>query len=148
MNNAHAPPDRSLSWRLAAPGWWHVLVGIDYYYKLVTGRIRRATGGRVSGRRDPPWLDHVRESRPKTIPRARGLLVERRRLRRQHPAEIQGGRVVRNSGAADGAVALKKLELEGPYENHAGALHGAARCSRITSLGRPKRAFKMSTACV
>ncbi|KRY40476.1 hypothetical protein T01_8219 [Trichinella spiralis] len=30
----------------------------------------------------------------------------------------------------------------------AGALHRAARCSRIISLGQPKRAFKLSTACV
>ncbi|KRZ02628.1 hypothetical protein T11_14083 [Trichinella zimbabwensis] len=31
---------------------------------------------------------------------------------------------------------------------HAGALHRAARCSRTTSLGRPKRFFRMSTAWV
>ncbi|KRX12806.1 hypothetical protein T07_5548 [Trichinella nelsoni] len=29
---------------------------------------------------------------------------------------------------------------------HAGSLHRAAKCSRITCLGRPKRFFKMSTA--
>ncbi|KRY44422.1 hypothetical protein T03_4079 [Trichinella britovi] len=101
--------------RQETPHMVDVLVGIDYYSK---------SDRWVSGRGDPPWVDYVRESRPKTIHQGQSL-VERRRFRRQPSAER------RPETAADGTVASKRLELEGSYGNlRVGKVGGCAERER------------------
>ncbi|KRY44482.1 hypothetical protein T03_15120, partial [Trichinella britovi] len=92
-----------------------VLVGIDYYYELVTGRIRRATGGSVAVETRLGWITCGRAVRNRT-PEA-GVFVlhgegsDDDDLRRFWEIEALGIAPAEDA-TADGTVAMKALEEE------------------------------------
>ncbi|XP_003368070.1 zinc knuckle protein, partial [Trichinella spiralis] len=92
-----------------------VLVGIDYYYELVTGRIRRATGGSVAVETRLGWITCGRAARNRASEAGVFLLQGEGSnddaLRRFWEIEALGITPTEDS-AADGTAAMKKLEEE------------------------------------
>ncbi|KRZ02620.1 hypothetical protein T11_725 [Trichinella zimbabwensis] len=101
--------------RQGAPLVVDVLVGIDYYYELVTGRIQRATNGSVAVETRLGWITCGRAPRSRP-PEERAFLLkgedsDEDTLRRFWEIESLGVAPAEDT-AADGTAAMKKLGEE------------------------------------
>ncbi|KRZ47830.1 hypothetical protein T02_9183 [Trichinella nativa] len=105
--------------RQGTPLMVDVLVGIDYYYELVTGRIRRAIGGSVAVETRLGWITCGRTARRRSL-KAKVLSKGEDSddsPRRKFGEVGSSGIAPAGNPAADGTVASKRLELEGSYGN-------------------------------
>ncbi|KRX19992.1 hypothetical protein T07_8095 [Trichinella nelsoni] len=117
-----------------------VLVGIDYYYELVTGRIRRATGGSVAVETRLGWITNSAGRRPRCgwshgVEEVGGCVERERRLRR---VDVRL-RAVSSSGqpvarCRMGAFAIPRIrekirqgEIDLPDESHEAAVTSMKR---------------------
>ncbi|XP_003367224.1 zinc knuckle protein [Trichinella spiralis] len=148
--------------RQGTPLMVDVLVGIDYYYELVTGRIRRATGGSVAVETRLGWITCGRAARRRSIEAKvlpKGEDSDDSPLRKF--GEVGSSRIApAGDPAADGAVASKRLELDGSYGNlRVGKVGGCVdrerglwkvdvRSGAVGSLGQPVASRRMGAFAI
>ncbi|KRY30850.1 hypothetical protein T01_4618 [Trichinella spiralis] len=127
--------------RHGTPLMFDVLVSIDYYYELVTGRIRRATGGSVAVETPLGWIRFVRAARRRSLEAkvlSKGEDSGDSSLRKFGEVESSGIAPAEDP-AADGAVASKKLKLERSVDVRRGA---------VGSSGQPVASRRMGAFAI
>ncbi|KRY18247.1 hypothetical protein T12_4835, partial [Trichinella patagoniensis] len=107
------PAEPEMGQRPGTPLLIDVLIGIDYYYEFVTGRIRRTTSGTVAVETRLGWLV-CGKTDPRQSPKAQVLLTKGEGsdddiLRRFWEIESLGITTTEDT-AADGTAAMKKFE--------------------------------------